>query len=181
MDKKNLRRIALTKRENCNYTEKDKKITQIFLKSSDYKNAKSIFIYNSSENEIDTREIIKKAFSDKKTVYIPKIISKGVMKLSKINEKTVLTQNLLGIFESEKFTERAAPDIAVVPCLMADEKGFRLGYGGGFYDIYLSKFKGKSICLCYSDDVVKSLPIEDFDIRCDKIITEEGEININEK
>ena len=61
-------------------------------------------------------------------------------------------------------------DLVIVPALMVDKKGYRLGYGGGFYDRFLNKFKVKTITCIPEIFVVDSLPYDDFDVKIDEII-----------
>ena len=59
-----------------------------------------------------------------------------------------------------------------------DKEGFRLGYGGGYYDRFLSKFTGTSVLAIYSFLYTDSLPTDGFDKKADKIITEKGVLDI---
>ena len=66
--------------------------------------------------------------------------------------------------------------VCIVPALVYDKQGFRLGYGKGYYDRFLSGFHGVTAGLIYSDFVVKSLPRGRFDKASDIAITEKGVI-----
>ena len=57
-----------------------------------------------------------------------------------------------------------------VPGLCFMKNGYRLGYGGGYYDRYLQNYKGMTVSLAFSDQVVDSLPVESFDIPVEKIV-----------
>ena len=65
-------------------------------------------------------------------------------------------------------------DICIVPALAYDIEGYRMGYGGGFYDRFLSSFRGTCIGICYADNIEKKLPRGRFDVRVDILITDEG-------
>ena len=65
--------------------------------------------------------------------------------------------------------------ICIVPALAFDKKGKRLGYGGGYYDRFLSKFSGASLGLAYDRFFVDELPADEYDATVDIIITEKGE------
>ena len=63
--------------------------------------------------------------------------------------------------------------------LVYDKKGYRIGYGKGFYDRFLSEFKGVAIGLCYSSFCVPEVPKGRFDKHVDVIITEKGVYAVN--
>jgi 5-formyltetrahydrofolate cyclo-ligase len=61
-----------------------------------------------------------------------------------------------------------------VPCLSYDPYGFRIGYGKGYYDRFLSAFEGTKIGLCYSEFESERLPRGKYDIKLDVVMTEKG-------
>ena len=65
-------------------------------------------------------------------------------------------------------------DLVIVPALMADKKGYRLGYGGGFYDRFLSENKGqfKTIVVIPQKLYVEELPIDEYDEKIDCVVTD---------
>ena len=65
-------------------------------------------------------------------------------------------------------------DLQIVPGVAYTERGERIGYGGGYYDRYLMHYKGKTLSLAYSFQMVDHIPIEPFDKNVEKIITEKG-------
>ncbi len=67
-----------------------------------------------------------------------------------------------------------ALDLILVPGLAFDKSGYRLGYGGGFYDRILGRGLGLKIGICLRENLWESLPVEPHDERVDYIITEEG-------
>ena len=75
------------------------------------------------------------------------------------------------------FTGDNCHAICVLPAIIYDKRGYRLGYGKGYYDRFLSKFKGIKAGLIYSDFVVENIPNGRFDLKSDIIITEKGVIS----
>lgn len=76
-------------------------------------------------------------------------------------------------------TEHVDPDILVIPLLAFDRRGYRLGYGGGYYDSTLSDIRSRknavAVGIGFSQQAcLFNLPVEDHDIRMDYIITEQG-------
>ena len=69
--------------------------------------------------------------------------------------------------------EQMNASICIVPALLVDIKGYRLGYGAGFYDRFLSTYPGKKICLAYQQNLSRTmLPHTTFDVAVDEVITE---------
>ena len=62
--------------------------------------------------------------------------------------------------------------LLIVPMVGYDQSGNRLGYGGGYYDRYLSDYCGNVIGLAFSFQEVANLPVEPFDLPIKKIINE---------
>lgn len=173
--KKDLRRYFINNRKKIPKTDKknwDEKIKNKLIKIPYYKNAKSIFIYYSTKDEIDTKKIIEQAFLDKKEVYIPKITEKNQMKASLLRSFDDLIDGKYKIKTSklEKSSEKI--DLTIVPGLSFDENKFRLGYGGGFYDHYIKNHKSFYIGLFYQINKSYNLNFDDFDQKLDLIITD---------
>ena len=61
-------------------------------------------------------------------------------------------------------------DLVIVPCMMADKNGYRLGYGGGYYDRFLADIDAKTITVVPKELYVDNLPHEEYDIRMDKVV-----------
>lgn len=156
----------------------DEIITCKVLESEVYKNAETLFIYCSSGTEADTYGIIKDALSKGKKVALPKCTDKdGMMDFYIIKDlESSLNKGMFSIMEPdiEKCSRAVERDnsVCIVPGLAFDKCGYRLGYGKGYYDRFLSKFKGISIGLCYSACLCDGLPFNEYDCKVDMIITD---------
>ena len=64
----------------------------------------------------------------------------------------------------KKVFDFSKPALCIVPGLCFDKDGFRVGYGGGYYDRFLCKFKGLSAGLCYDKNVLKSIDFDEYDV-----------------
>lgn len=179
-DKKILRNKILSRRDLLNIKEKESIDNSIFNKliSTDlYKKSKSIFIYLSFGTEIDTKKIINRAFQDKKEVYIPKIYKKDKsMKAIRLNSFEDLNENSMGILEpidDSDYINKEEIDLIIVPGVVFDLNGNRIGYGGGYYDRYLEDIKKVSnkVALAYDLQIVDFIDPEAHDISVDYIIT----------
>ena len=183
MEKSILRKQARIIRDEQDIEELKKKSKIILGKLYDlscYKKAKNILTYVSTGSEADTRELIIKAASDKKKVYVPKVYGK-MMKFHKINSLDELCPGYYGILEPDIHCEEwksgddniEGTDLCVMPGLAFDNSFNRIGYGGGFYDRFLSKYPGVvKAALCYEFQMVDSISSEDTDIKPDWIITD---------
>lgn len=157
--------------------QKNKKSEIIFknLKNSEfYRSARFIALYSSLPDEVDTSEIIKSAIKDKKRICLPKI-SGGEMEFYEIDENTEYVCAAFSIKEpiSQTKVKKTDIDLIIVPLICADSSGYRLGFGGGYYDRYLADYTGISVGLCFREQIYKeNLPHDKFDIKLNKIITD---------
>lgn len=180
IDKKELRKFYKSIRECISRNEKtlfDSKIFTFLVNSELFKDAETLLIYVSVNNEIDTNSIIKFALSEGKKVAVPYCVG-NMMNFLVIKSPDDLIDGKFGIptadpekcFSVEDFSNA----LCVVPGLSFDNYGNRLGYGGGFYDRFLSKNKVKTVGLCYERSISNALPIEKYDIATDYILNENG-------
>lgn len=180
-EKKTLRNKILTIRNSLDKNEKELMDISIYNKLINldlYKKAKSIFIYISFSNEIDTVKIINKALEYGKEVYIPKIYREDKsMKAIRMNSFDELEKNFMGILEpvnDSNYIEKENIDLIIVPGVVFDKEGNRIGYGGGYYDRYLSDIKDKKnkVVLSYGLQIIDEIEPEIHDIQVDYIISE---------
>lgn len=155
----------------------DYKISERFLQTSQYKNSKIILIYVSKEIEVDTYRIIEKAFEDNKSVAVPKCDPNKIkMNFYLINSLNDLEVGIFGVLEPIKskckILNNYDKSICVVPGFSFDQEGYRLGYGKGYYDRFLSSFHGLIIGLCYSNCIRKLLPRGYYDLPVHLLITD---------
>ncbi len=157
---------------------KNKNIRYKLFSMEEFKKAKTISIYISRKNEVDTKEIIKKAFEMNKMICVPSMKNKPCMCL--ITEKYNIHEHTPLLVD--KNTKKVKPedlDIIIVPGIAFDEKGRRIGSGKGYYDTFLSELKGKKpiIALAFDFQIVDEIPSEPHDVHMDKIVTEKRIIN----
>lgn len=161
---------------------KDSKICNIFLNSMLYKNSNQLLCYSSVNNEICTDIIIERALQDNKKVALPVCEDyDGNMSFYYIEDMSDIKIGAFGIKEPDvskciKVTN-FKDSVCVVPAFTFDSKGYRLGYGKGYYDRFLEKNSLISVGLCYNDFLSQSLPCDKFDKNVCYIITEDRIIN----
>ena len=148
-------------------------ITRRILSCKEYIEANSLFVYLSTDVEVSTTRLIEEAWADGKQVLVPKIVGRGLMEALPYNENTEL-ELYQGIRQpiSGTAVKFAEIQLAIVPSVSCTLDGRRLGHGGGFYDRFLSDFKGYSIAPVFSDLVSKHLPMDRWDKKVDMVVTE---------
>lgn len=152
-------------------------VTQQLMNLSEYHRCDTVLSYVSTQFETDTHRIIDTALADGKRVAVPRCINHtGDMEFYYITDRSELKLGAFGILEPVPVADRlfinTASSLCIVPALAYDVDGYRLGYGGGYYDRFLAGYSGVSVGICQSDCVCEALPHNDFDQRVSVIITE---------
>lgn len=191
MDKISLRKEILQKRAKI--SKEDNLIFSNIVANSiyemkDYKNAKTIMCFISFANEIDTRKLIETAIKQGKTVVIPITIPETKeLKVSQILDFSELEKGFYNILtpkeEFIRYIDPSTIDLVLVPGVVFAKNGYRIGYGGGYYDRFLSKLDNSipKFAIGFDLQVVDEVPTESFDIPVDLIITEKRTINCSGK
>ncbi len=145
-----------------------------FLNSDFFKEAKSIFIYVSVSDEVDTIEIIKKALELGKLVYVPHIVDEDnrIMRPVRLYDVADLDDGVYDIPTSYTMEYCDNPDITVIPGLGFDRDKNRIGYGAGYYDRFLNSHHTTSIGLFMSIFETSFIATDEYDRKLDYIITE---------
>ncbi|MFZ0656721.1 MAG: 5-formyltetrahydrofolate cyclo-ligase [Nitrososphaeraceae archaeon] len=182
-EKSLLRKEVLHKRNSMSHFEismKSKLIQQNLIESPVFNQSKFIGLYLAIGSEVQTREIINYALDLGKTVLLPRIMSNDLRFYvvdQKDFEKNSFDVNRFGIKEPEIDNKPADfIDLLIIPGIVFDMYGFRIGYGYGYYDKYLTNNKfSKSIGLAYDFQLIKkTIPILPHDRKIDVLITESG-------
>ena len=179
--KKKFREEALAKRNSIPSevrAEKGRQITEHILQSNVYKQAKTVFSFVSMGSEVETREILRQAWRDGKTVAVPKTENGRKMIFLRIDSFADLKEGRFGVMEPTT-GEEVVPetgDLFLVPGALFDRKKNRVGYGGGYYDTYFEKYRGyRKIGIAFSEQITEmDIPTAEYDIPLDDIVTENG-------
>jgi 5-formyltetrahydrofolate cyclo-ligase len=136
-----------------------------------------ISAFHSFGSEISTFDLFDKLVADSWTTALPVVIAKNTpLVFRKWAPGEPLALGRWDIQVPPESAPEVLPDVLLVPLLAFDRKGFRLGYGGGFYDRTLAKLRGlKSVAaigVAYAGQEVDAVPHDDFDQRLDWIMTE---------
>lgn len=178
MDKNEVRQLIKAYRQKL--TDEDVKIQSRLiidrLKKSDiYQNADNVFLYMSYNREVDTYMLLSRCFMDGKKVYAPKVLSKTDMEFYRIQDEHDLVSGYMGIMEPSDSCEKAntRDGLFIMPGLAFDYDFHRIGYGGGFYDRYLSIDNTFiKAALAFDFQLLESIPYEEHDLKPDYIVTQ---------
>ncbi len=181
--KKEIRKNMLEDKKNLSKETVERKSLAIFntLKKTDYyKNANNIMIYVTLGNEVITEPIIHDLMSKGKKVFVPLTVPKTKALIAselKDFEKD-LEIGHFGVREPTKEATRPVEpsilDLIIVPGVAFDRKGYRVGYGAGYYDRFLLRIseKARTIALAFHMQLIDKVPVDDHDIAVEHIITE---------
>ncbi len=174
-------RAAFSEEEKA---ELDKSIKERVCRLRQYRSAGTILCYVSTPIEVDTFMIIEQAMRDNKRVAVPRCIDNTrEMDFYYINSIDDLAPRTFGVLEPiegkcEKMTDFSS-SICIIPGLAFDSAGFRLGYGKGYYDRFLSGYSCQKIGIVYDNCIQSRLPHGKFDISVDVLVTPKAVKRIN--
>lgn len=152
----------------------DQALTEQLLQHPFYQEAKVIATYLSFPHEFQTQELIEQALKDGKKVLIPKTYSKGRMDFV-VYDPQQLVKTSFGLLEPQgdlEVVDVSQIDLIHVPGLAFTTEGYRIGYGGGYYDRYLKHFSGNTLSTVYPCQIRDFIP-EDHDIPVQEVLIDE--------
>jgi 5-formyltetrahydrofolate cyclo-ligase len=160
------------------------KMVEQFLANFEVQTGDKVAGYWPITNEVDVKPLLKVLHDNGCICLLPVVIARDTALLFRQWQPgDELIPSDLGISEPRTDKASGQPDILLVPLLAFDSQGNRLGYGGGYYDMTLSEFRGErditAIGIAYSGQEVDSIPNESFDQRLDWVITENGATQYN--
>jgi 5-formyltetrahydrofolate cyclo-ligase len=161
------------------YIEQSKKIAAYLCNSIYWKQSQVIAITIPRDTEVDTYEIIKKGWEQKKKIAVPRA-DFHTRKMT-FYELTSFEQLKEGSFRLKEPDPDLCPvlpnyemDLVIVPGLAFDKNGYRLGYGGGFYDRFLPTIKATTIALAFYCQLIPEVPSDKHDRKVNHIISPDG-------
>lgn len=155
---------------------------QLYM-DEDWNNAVTVAITISRTPEVDTCQIIRKAWEQGKRVVIPKCESESrTMDFRQLTRFSQLESVYFGLYEpivsETESVSHEEIDLVIVPGLAFDRSGYRLGFGGGYYDRFLANYHGNTLSLAFEQQIVDRVPREKHDIPVRKIITNHEVIKV---
>lgn len=195
-DKKAFRKAMLAKRDAIPYEnrrEADKARNEHIRNWDAYKEAELLLFYVSYRSEADTLQLLKEALAEGRNVAVPKVVGTDMV-FYRITEVTQLVEGYKGILEpdtekaelligvtGEQITKNVLPKRTrlIVPGCAFDEKGGRMGYGGGFYDRFMERYPDVlRVAFAYEEQLVEEVPREAHDKPVNVIVTENRLIQV---
>ena len=160
---------------------RDNAICQAVENLVSFRYAEYVLLYAAQPDEIDVSLIAESALKKGKKICFPRCDKKThTMKYHIVSSLDELVPDSYGIAEPSEDApiydakNETAGAVCFVPGLVYDKAGYRLGYGKGFYDRYLSEFSGCTIGVVYSDYILPEVPRGRFDFSFDILLTEKG-------
>ncbi|WP_147532359.1 5-formyltetrahydrofolate cyclo-ligase [Bacillus marasmi] len=188
MNKKQLRQVMkhnLSLIDKPQYEHLSYQIAQALFQDPDWQNAKIVGVTISNPPEVDTYQIIRKAWEHGKTVVAPKCnpLTKE-LQFRKLETFSELESVFYGLYEPKEDSTVEIPgdeiELLLVPGLSFNRQGYRLGFGGGYYDRFLQNYHGVTISLAFAVQVIEGIPVETHDFPVSKIITNDEVIRTHE-
>lgn len=152
-------------------------IVAALLSMEAYQKAECVCCFVSTGPEIDTYPLLRDALAHEKRLCVPLCMGRGVMDMRLISSLDNLSPGLMGIPEPSADAPTVAPSeisLLVTPCLAADRSGRRLGRGGGYYDRFLTQYKGAVVLLCRERLLQDCIPADAHDIPVTPVLSERG-------
>ena len=175
--KAELRKQVLQEMKAIPRTQKvtlDLALTERLLQHPFYQEAEVIATYLSFSHEFQTQELIEQALKDGKKVLIPKTYPKGRMDFV-VYDPQQLVKTSFGLLEPQgdlEVVDASQIDLIHVPGLAFTTEGYRIGYGGGYYDRYLEHFSGHTLSTVYPCQIRDFSP-ENHDIPVQEVLIDE--------
>ena len=154
----------------------EQELTTAVCSSEEWHDAKTIGVTWSNFPEIDTHKIIQKGLEEGKRMVVPYSGKDRVMTFHEYLPDTAMARSRFGIMEP---VDKRNPvpseeiDLLLVPGLAFSETGYRIGFGGGYYDRYLAAYNGRTLSVLFPFQLFKDphWEIEAFDVPVQKLLT----------
>ena len=184
MDNKiEIRKNILEQRSKISYEEIrnwSQKITDNFFSLKELRDAKKIMSFVTKGKEVNTFRLMQRLLDEAYLLYVPFTVKDGAaLGTAEINDLDAdLKQGVFDVLEPLDMMRDETPsedlDIIIVPGLVFNKAGYRIGYGGGYYDSFLAEYGINSLKVgfCYSQFIKDKFPIKEHDVAVDIIITE---------
>ncbi|MEW9500422.1 5-formyltetrahydrofolate cyclo-ligase [Jeotgalibacillus marinus] len=179
MNKKEYRKkihLVLNELSERQMIEKSSNIQHMLFTSEQWKQSTVVGVTVSRFPEVDTHKIIERAWDEGKKVVVPRCIPQNHhMEFYEIHSFNDVEESFFGLLEPLESLAKISPndiDLMIVPGLLYSKNGYRIGFGGGYYDRYLAHYSGVTLSLCFDEQLVENVPTDTFDIAVHHIIGE---------
>lgn len=183
--KDQIRNIAKKYRLNMEPSQKqnlDKILQENFIISDFYKDSELLLAFVSKKIEVSTELIIKTALNDGKRLALPRCKEENQMDFYYVEDTSQLIKGSYDLLEPDiekcSIVSNFANSVCLVPGLVFDREGYRLGFGKGYYDRFLLEFNGITVGICYGKCIENKLPRGYYDRPVNAVITEKYTIDL---
>ena len=178
MNKSELRKKYIEIRKNV--IDKELKSMIIFntiIKEKKYIDSNTVALYRNIGSEVSTKKLIDYSLDKGKKVVLPKCIGEKMeFYIISTNEKYLISNFNIEEPLSNNIIDRNSIDLAIVPGICFDNNKNRIGFGKGYYDKYFGDLDTFKIGICYSEQVTDKIPIDEYDIKMNLVITDRYKI-----
>lgn len=183
-NKAELRNLFRTRRHNLTRDKRSDASARIrarLLDLPETRLAGSVLLYVPTKNEVDTWPLLEHFWTVGVQVLLPRCRDNqpGFMDIHAVNSAAELGPGQFGLTEPilglAPLVTEPEPDLLLVPALAFDRRGFRLGFGGGYYDRFLTRLTHPHlrVGLAYDFQIAERLPAEPWDMPVQRIITQD--------
>ena len=147
-----------------------------FLALPQVEAADTVMVFYGTGREPDTVPLIRALLEKGKRVVLPVCLPRRRMEARQVTDPDRLVPNRYGIPEPDKscpVVDKRDIAVALIPNLMCGRDGYRLGWGGGYYDRWLADYPGFTVCICRRGRLVEHMPREEFYIPVKFVLIEE--------
>lgn len=154
----------------------DEQIYKKLISTIDFDKYDIFLCYISTKIEVDTINFINYCLKKGKRVAVPKC-TPDEMDFYLIDALSDTQAGMYGINEPKDYCKRLTYDemnrsLCLVPALAFNGAGYRIGYGKGYYDKFLSRYTGDTLGLCYGGFIRDDIPTDEFDRQISIVITD---------
>lgn len=158
--------------------EYDKKICDALMQMVSFRHSETILLYAPLKGEIDVMPIAKKALELGKRVAFPRCVENprnlDFKYISSLDELSSGSYSIEEPSEEMESVSDYSKSICIIPGVVFDKEGYRVGYGKGYYDRFLSTYDGTKFGLAYSECIIDNVPRGRFDKHVDILVSEKG-------
>jgi 5-formyltetrahydrofolate cyclo-ligase len=152
------------------------KIAKRLFALPELERAETILAFGSIRNEVRTQPGMQAAWAAGKRVALPRVLGDELL-LHLVDSETVLVEGAFSVPEPPETAAQVEPgevDFALVPALAVDPRGYRIGYGGGYYDRLIPLLRNACTCaVAYDFQLISEVPELPFDVAVDLVVTDE--------
>lgn len=179
MDKKELREIGIQQlkklaEDKTLKIQKEAQIHEQLFASKWWQEAAVIGVVQATSLELNTEKIKERAFLEGKMVVQPKTLPKRQLGFYPVTKESTFVISAFGVEEpigKEQILKKDI-DLLIVPGVVFRSDGYRIGFGGGYYDRFLSDFEGKTCSLVFREQLNDNWIVDSFDIAVRKIFSD---------